>query len=134
MLSRDRLNMDLDKESLHLMLKLNEIDMPRNGEGDADTNTEQEPGANDESSELEKCRKRVQDLLVQLQTETNAKEINLDFVSVSMDWCQRSVSRFCKYSVCFSYMGIAQVSVSLTWKLSCSWQIIYLSSLFTFFF
>lgn len=77
MLSRDRLNMDLDKESLHLMLKLNEVDMPRYGE-DVD-GTEEE--AVEDSSELQKCRSRVQEMLVQLQRETKAKQIDLGFVS-----------------------------------------------------
>lgn len=96
MLSRDRLNMDLDKESLHLMLKLNEVDMPREGytiakpvlQTGADTgeaNISATTGINgEESVELEKCRRRVQELLEQLQRETNAKQIDLDFVSVSI--------------------------------------------------
>ena len=72
--------MDLDKESLYLMLKLNEVDMPRSN-GDPAVEAAEE-GVED-SSELQKCRKRVQELLVQLQKETNAKQIDLDFVSVS---------------------------------------------------
>lgn len=73
--------MDLDKESLYLMLKLNEVDMPRsNGDNAVETTDEGAEG----SSELQKCRKRVQELLIQLQKETNAKQINLEFVSVSM--------------------------------------------------
>ncbi|XP_076441923.1 uncharacterized protein LOC143280963 [Babylonia areolata] len=89
MLSRDRLNMDLDKESLHLMLKLNEVDTPRsNGQVPesprvgAAAEAEQGPeSAGEDSADLEKWRARVQDLLVQLQKETNAKQIDLDFVS-----------------------------------------------------
>ncbi|KAL8595031.1 hypothetical protein ACOMHN_002010 [Nucella lapillus] len=96
MLSRDRLNMDLDKESLHLMLKLNEVDMPRAEDVDGADSTgssstqaagaqegggEQEAENVDDSTELEKWRGRVQELLVHLQKETNAKQIDLDFVS-----------------------------------------------------
>lgn len=72
--------MDLDKESLYLMLKLNEVDMPRSNRDPAVEAAEE--GVED-SSELQKCRKRVQELLVQLQKETNAKQIDLEFVSVS---------------------------------------------------
>lgn len=80
MLSRDRLNMDLDKESLHLMLKLNEVDMPRsNGQGTEEAAVV--AAEEEDSTDLEKCRQRVKDLLVQLQKETNAKEIDLGFVS-----------------------------------------------------
>ncbi|KAK7113620.1 wings apart-like protein homolog [Littorina saxatilis] len=77
MLSRDRLNMDLDKESLHLMLKLNEVDIPRNNGDDS----EQLEEVTEESSELQKCRAKVKELLDKLQKETSAKQIDLDFVS-----------------------------------------------------
>ncbi|RUS70309.1 hypothetical protein EGW08_021932 [Elysia chlorotica] len=70
MLSRDRLNMDLDQDSLELMLRLNEAD------------------AGDQSSlsgaklrDLEKTKQRVQELLAELQQELHAREIDLGFVS-----------------------------------------------------
>ncbi|XP_059142717.1 wings apart-like protein homolog [Physella acuta] len=68
MLSRDRLNMDLDKDSLNLMLKLNEVDAL--DKATAST-----------LSHLEKTKQRVQELLAQLQQETHAREIDLGFVS-----------------------------------------------------
>ncbi|KAH9503996.1 hypothetical protein Btru_067513 [Bulinus truncatus] len=68
MLSRDRLNMDLDKDSLYLMLKLNEVDT-------ADKSVVSNNG------DLEKTKQRVQELLAQLQQETHAREIDLGFVS-----------------------------------------------------
>lgn len=71
MLSRDRLNMDLDKDSLNLMLKLNEVDA-------LDRATASTLG------HLEKTKQRVQELLAQLQQETHAREIDLGFVSVSV--------------------------------------------------
>ncbi|XP_076458860.1 uncharacterized protein LOC143292454 [Babylonia areolata] len=82
MLSQDRLNMDLDKESLHLMLKLNEVDMPRSHREDPAHGDWAHGSSSEDSSELEKCRHRVQDLLLQLQKEsTAAKQIDVDFVS-----------------------------------------------------
>lgn len=71
MLSRDRLNMDLDQESLNLMLKLNEVDG-----GDKAT-----VGASS-LRDLEKTKQKVKELLGQLQQETHAREIDLGFVSV----------------------------------------------------
>ncbi|XP_005089258.1 wings apart-like protein homolog [Aplysia californica] len=70
MLSRDRLNMDLDQESLNLMLRLNEVDAADKSSVDASS-----------LRELEKTKQRVQELLAQLQQETNAREIDLGFVS-----------------------------------------------------
>jgi len=71
MLSRDRLNLDLDQDSLSLMLRLNEVD--------AVTTDLDKLSIRD----LEKYKVRVQELLTQLQKETNAKEIDLGFVSTS---------------------------------------------------
>uniref|UniRef100_A0A2C9LEU3 WAPL domain-containing protein n=1 Tax=Biomphalaria glabrata TaxID=6526 RepID=A0A2C9LEU3_BIOGL len=68
MLSRDRLNMDLDRDSLNLMLKLNEVDSADKGNMST-------------SGDLEKTKVRVQELLAQLQQETHAREIDLGFVS-----------------------------------------------------
>ena len=84
--------MDLDKESLYLMLKLNEVDMPRSSIDDRppEVVVEQE-GDSEDSSELQKCRSRVQDLLIQLQRETNAKQIDLEFVSVSKAVCDATI-------------------------------------------
>ena len=73
--------MDLDRESLHLMLKLNEVDMPR-GHDDSMHEGDKEGVNAEDRGELEKCRRRIQDLLAQLQKESNAKQIDLDFVSV----------------------------------------------------
>ncbi|CAL1535656.1 unnamed protein product [Lymnaea stagnalis] len=70
MLSRDRLNMDLDQHSLNLMLKLNEVDT-----ADAEKATAAS------LRDLEKTKQRVQELLAQLQQETHAREIDLGFVS-----------------------------------------------------
>ena len=72
MLSRDRLNMDLDQDSLNLMLRLNEVDA-------ADSQRCSTPAS---IKDLEKTKHRVQELLAQLQQETNAREIDLGFVSV----------------------------------------------------
>ncbi|GFO38926.1 Wings apart-like protein homolog [Plakobranchus ocellatus] len=70
MLSRDRLNMDLDQESLELMLRLNEVDA-------ADRSSLSAANLRD----LEKTKQRVQELLAELQQELHAKEIDLGFVS-----------------------------------------------------
>ena len=82
MLSRDRLNMDLDKESLHLMLKLNEVDMPPGNRDVNDRAVVENAAEYDVGGHLEKCRQRVQQLLGHLQKEIMAKQIDLDFVSV----------------------------------------------------
>ena len=71
MLSRDRLNLDLDQDSLNLMLRLNEVD--------AVDGTVHSAGS---LRELDKTKQRVQALLAELQQETNAREIDLGFVSV----------------------------------------------------
>ena len=71
MLSRDRLNMDLDQESLELMLRLNEADA-------ADRSCLSAAKLRD----LEKTKQRVQELLAELQQELHAREIDLGFVSV----------------------------------------------------
>lgn len=71
------------------MLKLNEVDMPRNGDQPPETegaDAAAEAAAEENKEELQKIRKRVQELLLQLQRETKAtlsQEINLGFVSVS---------------------------------------------------
>ncbi|KAL8559122.1 hypothetical protein ACOMHN_046170 [Nucella lapillus] len=93
MLSQDRLNMDLDKESLHLMLKLNEVDMPRSSTHRGSDHLEEEEEEEDvssavattaeDSAELEKCRHRVQELLLQLQRESTAAAKHIDVESVS---------------------------------------------------
>ncbi|GFS11289.1 wings apart-like protein homolog [Elysia marginata] len=70
MLSRDRLNMDLDQESLELMLRLNEADA-------ADRSSLSTAKLRD----LEKTKQRVQELLAELQQELHAREIDLGFVS-----------------------------------------------------
>lgn len=70
MLSRDRLNMDLDQESLELMLRLNEVDA-------ADRSSLSTAKLRD----LEKTKQRVQELLAELQQELHAREIDLGFVS-----------------------------------------------------
>ncbi|CAG5122973.1 unnamed protein product [Candidula unifasciata] len=70
MLSRDRLNMDLDQDSLNLMLRLNEVDAADRGSLDASA-----------LKELEKVKQKVMELLAQLQQETHAREIDLGFVS-----------------------------------------------------
>lgn len=75
MLSRDRLNMDLDQDSLNLMLRLNEVDAAERGSLDVST-----------LKELEKAKQKVMELLAQLQQETHAREIDLGFVSVSLAW------------------------------------------------
>ena len=71
MLSRDRLNMDLDQESLELMLRLNEADA-----GDRSSLTPAK------LRDQEKTKLRVQELLAELQQELHAREIDLGFVSV----------------------------------------------------
>lgn len=73
------------------MLKLNEVDIPRNNGDDS----EQLEEVTEESSELQKCRAKVKELLDKLQKETSAKQIDLDFVSVSVFACWMSD---CMYS------------------------------------
>ncbi|XP_046359427.2 wings apart-like protein homolog [Haliotis rufescens] len=70
MLSKDRLNMDLDQESLDLMLRLLEVDSEKNGEvqlGQADL------------KELERTRQRVYELCEQMQNV--GTKMDLDTIS-----------------------------------------------------
>ena len=72
MLSRDRLNMDLETDSLNLMLRLLEFDSEK------ETFSHLNP---DELKELEKTKARVQDLIKDLKQEETSN-FDTDTISV----------------------------------------------------
>ncbi len=71
MLSKDRLNMDLETESLNLMLSLLEIDSDKNGEMQF---------SQADMKELERTRVRVYEIVEQMQNV--GTKLDLDTISV----------------------------------------------------
>jgi len=80
-LSQDRLNMDLDTESLQLILAL--------------AKTEEKTHLVDENPELGKHRQRVIDLVTEMKTRGHAKLIKIEKITVS------SLKRFNAFTIQF---------------------------------
>lgn len=74
-LSQDRLNMDLDRDCLELMLNLLESDTSHNSALD-------DCGLSD--VQLRKTRERVRQLCEEIQSKGHAKHLNLDNITVSV--------------------------------------------------
>lgn len=73
-LSQDRLNMDLDRDCLELMLNLLESDTSH-------THALGDCGLSD--AQLHKTRARVRQLCAEIQEQGHAKHLNLDNITVS---------------------------------------------------
>lgn len=74
-LSQDRLNMDLDRDSLELMLNLLESDASH-------LNALEDCGLS--SSQLLKNKQKVRELCAEIQSQGHAKHLNLDNITVSI--------------------------------------------------
>lgn len=74
-LSQDRLNMDLDRDSLELMLNLLESDASH-------TKALEDCGLTD--LQLTKTRDRVRQICADIQGQGHAKHLNLDNITVSL--------------------------------------------------
>lgn len=72
-LSQDRLNMDLDRDCLELMLNLLESDTSH-------TSALDDCGLSD--SQLRKTRQKVRQLCEDIQSKGNARHLNLDSITV----------------------------------------------------
>lgn len=74
-LSQDRLNMDLDRDSLELMLNLLESDAShKNALNDCGMS----------SAQLKKNKQKVRELCAEIQSKGLAKHLNLDNITVRM--------------------------------------------------
>ena len=73
-LSQDRLNMDLDRDSLELMLNLLECDASHR-------NALEDCGLS--SAQLRKNKQKVRELCAEIQSQGHAKHLNLDNITVS---------------------------------------------------
>lgn len=73
-LSQDRLNMDIDRESLELMLNLLESDASHSSALE---------GCGLSDAELAKTKDRVRSLCQEIQEQGHAKHLNLDNITVS---------------------------------------------------
>lgn len=76
-LSQDRLNMDLDRNSLELMLNLLETDASNRNALDELAN------CGITGTQLEKNKQKVQELCAEIQSQGHAKHLNLDNITVS---------------------------------------------------
>lgn len=74
-LSQDRLNMDLDRDSLELMLNLLESDASH-------LNALEDCGLS--SGQLVKNKQKVRELCAEIQSQGHAKHLNLDNITVSL--------------------------------------------------
>jgi hypothetical protein len=89
-LSQDRLNIDLDRHSLELMLNLLESDAShRNALDDCGMS----------STQLHKNKQKVRELCAEIQSQGHAKHLNLDNITVSVlrNWnvfCVQSESNY----------------------------------------
>lgn len=78
MLSRDRLNMDLDRPSLDLLLKLLGVEQQ---EDEGATPSKLSSGA---AKDLKRTKDRIQELIHNMQKEGGIKRFDLETVSVSL--------------------------------------------------
>ena len=77
-LSQDRLNMDVDRDSLELMLNLLESDTSHNS-------ALEDCGLSD--VQLQKTKERVRSLCQEIQEQGHGKHLNLDNITVSTLLC-----------------------------------------------
>lgn len=97
-LSQDRLNMDLDRDCLELMLNLLESDVSYQQALDISGLS---------SAQLEKNKQKVRELCAEIQSQGHAMHLNLDNITVSL-WLQVMYT--------FSQIILFLRLVNLQWK------------------
>jgi hypothetical protein len=78
MMSRDRLNMDVDKDTLELMIRLLSMDLQNEGKKKGTTSRQEAI-----NKEFERMKQKVRDVIAQLKKDGGAKNIDLNEVTVS---------------------------------------------------
>lgn len=93
-LSQDRLNMDLDRDCLELMLNLLESDVSYQQALDV---------CGLSSAQLEKNKQKVRELCAEIQSQGHAMHLNLDNITVSNFWFpySQNVLRYFNRMICF---------------------------------
>ena len=101
MLSRDRLNMDLDQETLNLMLRLLGVDQQE------DLGNTLTPTA---ARALKRNRDKVEEVYDQFQKEAGSKLDNVEIESLTVSICRASVRR--AYAVNYVQKSAAYVEIT----------------------